>query len=79
MEDTKHERCFKNYEGYLRKWSNHEELIEEHFRNKEIMKWGSQARAIKEQQTKDAQIMKYTAHPKVLLDMVQVNITDQDK
>ena len=41
MEDTKHERCFKNYEKYLQKWSNYEKQVEEHFKNRDALKYGS--------------------------------------
>ena len=45
MEETRDERCFRNYEKYLKKWSNYEEMVEEHFRNKDVLKYGSERQA----------------------------------
>ena len=41
MEETKELRRLSNYDHYLREWDRHENHINNHFKAKEINKFGS--------------------------------------
>lgn len=71
MQETKQERCLQNYENYLKRWNKYELDVREHFRNKDILKYGSERQAQLAQAKKTLETLQYSNHPTIVADMIR--------